>query len=72
MEPAAGLGALATRAGAATFGNPDEPAQGNVNTQGNPHSAVDPGSQNPALAGQFPRRSQDEDVDSIGLQTASS
>jgi oxalate decarboxylase len=51
---AAGMGAFATRAGAATFGNPDEPAQGIVNTQGNPGSAVDPGPQNPTLTGQFP------------------
>jgi oxalate decarboxylase len=34
--------------------NPDEPAQGIVNTQSNPRSAVDPGPQNPALTGQFP------------------
>jgi oxalate decarboxylase len=51
---AAGMGAFVTRAGAATFGNPDEPAQGIVNTQGNPRGAVDPGPQNPTLSGQFP------------------
>jgi oxalate decarboxylase len=50
---AAGVGAFATRASAASFGNPDEPPQGIVNTQGNPRSAVDPGPQNPALSGQF-------------------
>jgi oxalate decarboxylase len=50
---AAGVGAFATRASAASFGNPDEPPQGIVNTQGNPRSAVDPGPQNPALTGQF-------------------
>jgi oxalate decarboxylase len=49
----AGVGAFATRASAASFGNPDEPPQGIVNTQGNPRSAVDPGPQNPALSGQF-------------------
>jgi oxalate decarboxylase len=54
MSAAAGMGAFATRAGAATFGNPDEPAQGIVNTEGNPRSAVDPGPQNPTLTGQFP------------------
>jgi len=47
--------ATATTALAATFGNPDEPSQGIVNTQSNPRSAVDPGPQNPALAGQFPK-----------------
>ena len=50
---AAGVGAFATRASAASFGNPDEPPQGIVNTQGDPRSAVDPGPQNPALSGQF-------------------
>jgi oxalate decarboxylase len=49
----AGVGAFATRASAASFGNPDEPPQGIVNTQRNPRSAVDPGPQNPALSGQF-------------------
>ena len=52
---AAGIGVFATRAGAANFGNPDEPPQGIVNTQGNPRSAVDPGPQNPTLSGQFPK-----------------
>ena len=47
--------ATATTALAATFGNPDEPSQGIVNTQSNPRSAVDPGPQNPLLAGQFPK-----------------
>ncbi len=47
--------ATATTALAATFGNPDEPSQGIVNTQRNPRSAVDPGPQNPILAGQFPK-----------------
>ena len=50
---AAGVGAFATRASAASLGNPDEPPQGIVNTQRNPRSAVDPGPQNPALSGQF-------------------
>jgi len=52
---AVGIGVFATRAGAASFGNPDEPPQGIVNTQGNPRGAVDPGPQNPALSGQFPK-----------------
>ena len=50
---AAGVGAFATRASAASLGNPDEPPQGIANTQRNPRSAVDPGPQNPALSGQF-------------------
>jgi oxalate decarboxylase len=52
---AVGIGVFATRAGAASFGNFDEPPQGIVNTQGNPRSAVDPGPQNPTLSGQFPK-----------------
>jgi oxalate decarboxylase len=51
---AAGVGAFATRANAASFGNPDEPPQGVMNTKGNPRGVVDPGPQNPALTGQFP------------------
>ena len=46
--------AAATAARAASFGNPDEPPQGAINTQGNPASATDPGPANPALAKQFP------------------
>src|ERR1700689_4277823 len=52
---AVGIGVFATRAGAASFGNPDEPPQGIVNTQGNPRGAVDPGPQSPTLSGQFPK-----------------
>jgi oxalate decarboxylase len=44
----------ATTARGATFGNPDEPLQGAINTQGNPASATDPGPQNPVIGGQFP------------------
>ncbi len=51
---AAGIGAFATRVSAATFGNPDEPPQGVMNTKGNPRGVVDPGPQNPTLSGQFP------------------
>ena len=52
---AAGSVATATRtASAQTFGNPDQPPQGAINTTGNPASATDPGPQNPALASQFP------------------
>ena len=38
---------------AATFGNPDEPAQGAINAK-IPGSLTDPGPQNPAIAKQFP------------------
>ena len=52
---AAGMaGAAISSAAAAGFGNPDEPPQGAVNTQGNPRSASNPGPQNPAISGQFP------------------
>jgi oxalate decarboxylase len=43
---------VAAAANAATFGNPDEPAQGAVNAS--PGALRDPGPQNPALASQFP------------------
>ncbi len=51
---AAGAATVTTSAFAAAFGNPDEPAQGLLNTQGNPRSATDLGPQNPAVADQFP------------------
>ena len=54
---AAAAGTVATAAAAAnaaSFGNPDEPPQGQVNTTANPSSFTDPGPQNPALASQFP------------------
>jgi len=50
----AGAATVATNAFAATFGNPDDPAQGLVNTRTNPAAAADPGPRNPALADQFP------------------
>jgi hypothetical protein len=43
---------LSVGARAASFGNPDEPAQGAINA--NPGSVRDPGPQNAALASQFP------------------
>jgi oxalate decarboxylase len=43
----------ATAANAASFGNPDEPPQGQINTTGNPSSFTDIGPQNPALSSQF-------------------
>jgi oxalate decarboxylase len=52
---AVGTVLTATRpAKAQTFGNPDRPPQGAINTRDNPASATDPGPQNPALASQFP------------------
>jgi oxalate decarboxylase len=48
------LAAAATTARAASFGNPDEPPQGAINTTGNPASLTDPGPQNPAIGSQFP------------------
>jgi oxalate decarboxylase len=54
---AAALGSVATAASAAnaaSFGNPDDPPQGQINTTSNPSSFTDPGSQNPALSSQFP------------------
>jgi oxalate decarboxylase len=49
---AVGGAALASSARAATFGNPDEPAEGAINA--NPGGLSDPGPQNPALGSQFP------------------
>ena len=51
---AAGVATAAASARAASFGNPDDPPQGVVNTKDNPASATDPGPQYPTLAGQFP------------------
>ena len=44
----------ATAASAQTFGNPDQPPQGAINTIDNPASTTVPGPHNPALASQFP------------------
>jgi oxalate decarboxylase len=51
---AAAAGTVATAAVAQTFGNPDQPPQGAINTTGNPSSFTDPGPQNRAIASQFP------------------
>jgi len=51
---AGSLAAVAASARAASFGNPDEPPQGAINTQGNAASVSDPGPNNPALTNQFP------------------
>ena len=65
MDPVSRRGVLAAAAAdtvatataaanAASFGNPDEPPQGQINTTANPSSFTDPGPQNPALASPFP------------------
>jgi oxalate decarboxylase len=51
---AGGVLTAAVSAKAASFGNPDEPPQGALNTQGNPSSVADPGPNNPAITNQFP------------------
>jgi oxalate decarboxylase len=54
---AAAAGTVATAAAtanAASFGNPDEPPQGRINTTGSPSSFTAPGPQNPAVSSQFP------------------
>jgi oxalate decarboxylase len=50
---AAGVALSATTARAATFGNPDEPAEGAVNAT-NPKALTDPGPQDQGLAGNEP------------------
>src|SRR5438876_9628737 len=59
LGAAGGLAAasvLSAGARAASFGNPDQPPQGAVNTK-NPASVTDPGSHSPVLADQFPAAS---------------
>ncbi len=51
---AGGVVTAATAARAASYGNPDMPAQGAPAIAGNPSSGTIPGPQNPALASQFP------------------
>ncbi|MQT15184.1 cupin domain-containing protein [Segnochrobactrum spirostomi] len=51
---AGGVVTAATAARAASYGNPDTPAQGAPAIAGNPSSGTIPGPQNPALASQFP------------------
>jgi oxalate decarboxylase len=54
LAAAGSLTAVAATARAASFGNPDEPPQDGINTQGNAASISDPGPNNPALSNQFP------------------
>lgn len=51
---AGAMAAAATGAQGASFGNPDEPPQGAINTKNNPASLTDPGPQNPVIGSQFP------------------
>ena len=51
---AGGLLTAAASAQAATFGNPDEPPQGAINTLDNPSSTTVVGPNNPAISSQFP------------------
>jgi oxalate decarboxylase len=69
---AAGAIGAATVAKAASFGNPDNPAQGRINAH-TPSSLSEPGPQNPALAGQFPsfQNPPPTDVDGMPLFWAS-
>jgi hypothetical protein len=56
MLAATAVGSVAvatTSPHAASFGNPDEPPQGAINTRGNPASLADPGPQNPVSGSQF-------------------
>jgi oxalate decarboxylase len=52
LGAAGGAAVVATAAQAASFGNPDSPAQGAINA--NPAGLSDPGPKNPALNSQFP------------------
>ncbi|TWB12251.1 oxalate decarboxylase [Nitrospirillum amazonense] len=62
----AAAAAAANTAGAATFGNPDRPAQGRVNLS-NPIAGQEPGPQNPALANQFPSFQDPPATDVAGM-----
>ncbi|MEA3116953.1 MAG: oxalate decarboxylase [Paraburkholderia sp.] len=62
---AAALGVAAT-AKAATFGNPDHPAEGAINAK-SPTSLSDPGPQNPELASQFPSTQSPPPTDVNGM-----
>ena len=65
---AAGGVATAAAAHAASFGNPDNPAEGAINAH-SPSSLSEPGPQNPALASQFPsfQNPPPTDVDGMPL-----
>jgi oxalate decarboxylase len=54
LAAAGGLVTAAASAHAASYGNPDEPPQGAINTRDNPASVTVPGPNNPELSRQFP------------------
>jgi oxalate decarboxylase len=62
---AAALGVAAT-AKAATFGNPDSPAEGAINAK-SPTGLTDPGPKNPGLASQFPSTQNPPATDVNGM-----
>jgi len=62
----AGAAVVSSGAKAATFGNPDEPAQGAINAK-TPGSLTDPGPQSPPLAKQFPSLQSPPPTDVGGL-----
>ena len=62
---AAAIGVTAT-ARAASFGNPDHPAEGAINAK-SPSSLTDPGPKNPALASQFPSTQSPPPTDVNGM-----
>ncbi|HEY1940593.1 MAG TPA: cupin domain-containing protein [Roseiarcus sp.] len=70
LAAAAAGGAAATitaTAKAASFGNPDSPPEGAVNSSG-PTALSEPGPQNPALASQFPNFQDPPATDVEGMQ----
>ena len=67
---ASAMGAALTvsAAKAASFGNPDEPAEGAINAKG-PGNLTDPGPQNPVLGNQFPSAQSPPATDIGGMPT---
>lgn len=67
-----GAATVATAAPAQSFGNPDAPPEGSINTRNNPRMAATArmrGPENPALASQFPSAGDPPATDVEGLQT---
>ena len=54
LTAAGGVMTAAASARGQSFGNPDEPPLGEINTKGNPASVTDPGPNTSALSSQFP------------------
>jgi oxalate decarboxylase len=63
-----GAAMTVSTAKAASFGNPDEPAQGAINAKG-PGNLADPGPQNRALGSQFPSAQSAPATDVGGMPT---